>query len=157
MPRRKNNYYDGSYFPRTERIRTEEGIKAHSQHGQIGQSWWAKRWLAALERIIDKGRLQRGRSYARSGQVLSIEEKQGTILARVQGSRPTPYKVTIDLAPLSAAQWEAAITRMAGEALFAAQLLAGEMPAEIEEVFAAGQGQSLQAYRSRVLHPGRAV
>ncbi len=135
MARRYRYYY--TYFEPTQPIRTDEGIKARSQHGKFGQSWWAERWIAALERLVDPGRLRRGRSYARSGQVLSIEEIPNGVRAKVQGSRATPYKVTIQLAPLSDEQWEKVIDQMAAQAIFAAQLLAGEMPPNIEEAFAA--------------------
>ncbi len=73
----------------------------------------------------------------RKGQVLSIDEKAGVITARVQGSRPTPYKATIRLAPFTDAQWQAVIDGLAERAIFSAQLLAGEMPREIEEAFSA--------------------
>ena len=39
------------------------------------------------------GRLTRGRSYARAGQVLELEVAAGSVAARVQGSRRTPYDV----------------------------------------------------------------
>jgi uncharacterized Zn finger protein len=58
------------------------------------------------------------------------------VTARVQGSRPTPYKVTITVLPLTTAQWRKVESRLAAQALFRARLLAGEMPAEIEQVFA---------------------
>lgn len=90
-----------------------------------------------MERLVDARRLSRGRNYARRGQVLSIEEDKQGVTARVQGSRPTPYTVKIQLTPLSDAQWERAIDQMAAQAIFAAQLLAGEMPAEIEQAFTA--------------------
>ena len=141
MTRRYNDDYD-DYFQPSRRIETDEGLKARSRRGKIGKSWWAARWITALEKLVDAGRLSRGRSYARSGQVLSIAEKGGKITAKVQGSRPRPYTVSIQLTPLSDAQWEAAIDQMAGQALFAAQLLAGEMPQNIEEAFAAA-GASL--------------
>jgi uncharacterized Zn finger protein len=86
---------------------------------------------------MDSGRLRRGRSYARRGQVLSIEETKGGVTARVQGSRPKPYKVTIQIKPLSDAQWDKVIDALAGQAIFTAQLLAGEMPQNIEDAFAA--------------------
>ncbi len=38
--------------------------------------------------------------------------------------------------PLTTAQWREVESRLAGQALFRARLLAGEMPAEIEQVFA---------------------
>jgi uncharacterized Zn finger protein len=114
-----------------------KGIKAHSKRGAFAENWWAQRWIGALEHVTDAGRLRRGQSYARKGQVLSIDEKAGVITARVQGSRPTPYKATIRLAPFTDAQWQAVIDGLAERAIFSAQLLAGEMPHEIEEAFSA--------------------
>jgi uncharacterized Zn finger protein len=92
--------------------------------------------------VVATGRLNRGRTYAREGQVLSLEEIEGSVQARVQGTRPRPYKVTIKLKPLTDSQWNKVIDALAGQALFAAQLLAGEMPQEIDAVFAAA-GSSL--------------
>lgn len=125
------------HYKPTRRVETDKGIKARSKQGDFAENWWAQRWIQALERITDAGRLRRGRTYARQGQVLSIEEKKGVIQARVQGSRAAPYKVTIQLQPLSEAQWAGVIDALAERALFSAQLLAGEMPHEIEEVFTA--------------------
>jgi uncharacterized Zn finger protein len=82
------------------------------------------------------GRLARGRSYARAGQVLDFELSQGKVTARVQGSRVRPYQVRIGVLPLTTAQWRRVQDRLASQALFRAKLLAGEMPREIEEVFA---------------------
>ncbi len=133
---RRYRYYYTSFKP-IQPLRTDQGIKARSQRGEFGQTWWAERWIAAMERLMDAGRLRRGRSYARSGQVLSIEETSNGVRAKVQGSHATPYKVTIQLVPLSDAQWEKVIDQMAAQAVFAAQLLAGEMPQNIEEAFSA--------------------
>ena len=126
------SYY---YFKPTRAKEVKDGIKARSKRGAFAQSWWAKRWIYALERLVDKGRLTRGRSYARKGQVISIDEKKGGIEAKVQGSRRTPYKVSIKITPLSNSQWEEVIDILAEQAIFTAQLLAGEMPQDIEEAF----------------------
>jgi uncharacterized Zn finger protein len=128
-------YYD-DFEPRHPR-RTDQGIKARSQRGEFVKSWWAERWIKALERLMDAGRLRRGRSYARSGQVLSIEETAGGIRARVQGSRPKPYVVGIELTKLTDREWSKVIEALGERAIFTAQLLAGEMPQQIEEAFAA--------------------
>ena len=56
--------------------------------------------------------------------------------AQVQGSRPKPYRVRIQVTPLTTPQWRRVEQALAGQALFRAKLLAGEMPREIEEVFA---------------------
>jgi uncharacterized Zn finger protein len=135
------------YFKPTQRIETDEGIKAKSQRGDFVKNWWATRWLAAMERVMDRGRLQRGRTYARQGQVLSLEEKQGKINAQVQGSRRTPYKITIELQPLSARDWEKTLQALAERPIFVAQLLAGEMPREIEQAFQAAKVELFPAKR----------
>ncbi|HZY40878.1 MAG TPA: SWIM zinc finger family protein, partial [Anaerolineae bacterium] len=122
------------YYPKPKPRRAADGIKAQSK--KFGQTWWASRWLIALERLVDPGRLSRGRSYARSGQVLNIDITSGKVTAQVQGSRPQPYKVKINIKPLTNEQWVRAADAMAAQAIFAAKLLAGEMPNEIEEAFA---------------------
>lgn len=112
-----------------------DGIKAQTQKGKFGKTWWAGRWLAALERLVDEGRLSRGRSYARSGQVLQLDVGPGGVLARVQGSRRTPYRVSIRFEALTDAEWEGVIDAIAAQAIYAATLLAGEMPKDVEELF----------------------
>lgn len=129
-------YYD---FKPTKPIDTDEGIKAKSKRGDFVKNWWATRWIGAMERVMDRGRLQRGRTYARKGQVLSLEEGKGQITAKVQGSRRTPYKITIELKPLSEKDWERVLGALAERPYFVAQLLAGEMPQEIEEAFQAAR------------------
>ena len=116
-------------------IRVDGGIKARSKRGAIGEQWWSRRFIAVLESYGMSGRLARGRSYARAGQVLDFELAQGKVTAQVQGSRPRPYQVRIGVLPLTTAQWRRVQERLASQALFRAKLLAGEMPHEIEEVF----------------------
>jgi uncharacterized Zn finger protein len=135
-PRRRGSRYNESWPERRPRI-PADGIKAKSQGGDFGESWWARRWIKVLESFGFGTRLTRGRSYARNGAVLNINVAVGQVSARVQGSQRTPYKVTIAIIPLSKAQWEQATDAMSEQAIFAAKLLAGEMPQEIEEAFAA--------------------
>jgi uncharacterized Zn finger protein len=123
-------------YPPSRPIAVEGGIKAKSKRGAIGERWWSRRFIAFLESSGMSGRLQRGRSYARRGQVLEFALRAGQVTARVQGSRPQPYQVSITVRPLTVAQWRAVEARLASQALFRARLLAGEMPAEIEQVFA---------------------
>lgn len=139
-------WYDDE-FPRSKPRRPADGIRAQTSRGKFGKSWWASRWIAALERLVDAARLGRGRSYARSGQVLNLEIKPGRIDSRVQGSSRSPYKVRIEITPLDDRAWDAVADAMAAQALFAAKLLAGEMPQNIEEAFAAA-GVSLFPDRS---------
>ncbi len=135
-PRRKGSRNNESWPEYRPRI-PADGIKAKSQRGDFGESWWARRWISVLESFDFGTRLTRGRSYARNGSVLNIDIASGRVTARVQGSQRTPYKVTITIIPLSKIQWEQATDAMSEQAIFAAKLLAGEMPQEIEEAFAA--------------------
>ena len=135
MARRRSSYSYYADFEPTRPIAAQNGLKARSQRGAFAKNWWAERWIEALERLMDTGRLSRGRSYARKGQVLSIVETKTGVAARVQGSRRTSYKIMIEIRPLTDDQWEKVIDALAEQAIFTAQLLAGEMPQEIEEAF----------------------
>lgn len=104
---------------------------------QASREWWSQQWLDLLDSYRFKKRLERARNYARQGNVLSIEFKGAKVLARVQGSEVEPYKVSLSLEPFTDEQWDYVIETMSQRAIFAAKLLAGEMPQNIEEVFTA--------------------
>ncbi|MET7420728.1 SWIM zinc finger family protein [Dactylosporangium sp. NPDC005555] len=118
-------------------VKVEGGIRARSTRGDIGESWWSKRFLGVLESFALGTRLTRGRNYARAGQVLTLTVEPGTVAAVVQGSRPTPYQVSIALRVFDDDVWRRVEAALAAEALGAAKLLAGEMPPHVEDVFAA--------------------
>src|SRR3954451_18811646 len=93
------------FYPRSRPRAAKGGIRAQSKRGGFGESWWAKRWIAVLEGFGIGARMQRGRSYARAGQVLSVEVEKGKVSAMVQGSRPKPYAVIIEVKPIPATVW----------------------------------------------------
>lgn len=103
-----------------------------------------------LEDLGLGSRLQRGRNYARRGQVLTLEVGPGTVTALVQGSRARPYRVRIGVTAFGKQEWTQVEGVLAGSAWYAAKLLAGEMPEDIEEAFA-GLGLSLFPENARQL------
>ncbi|MBI4952972.1 MAG: SWIM zinc finger family protein [Myxococcales bacterium] len=111
----------------------ERGIRMK----KAGTTWWGQRWLEALENVLrgDSARLARGRTYARAGRTHDLVVKGGKVTAKVTGSRATPYKITIELTELGAPAWKKAIDGLAEKAQFSAELLAGQMPQAIDEVF----------------------
>ncbi|MEU1844437.1 SWIM zinc finger family protein [Micromonospora sediminicola] len=117
-------------------LRVEGGLRARSTRGAIGQSWWSRRFLEVLESFALGSRLTRGRAYARRGQVLRLDVSPGEVTAEVQGSRPTPYPVRIGLAAHPEEVWRRIEAELAGQAFFSARLLAGDLPGELEGVFA---------------------
>jgi uncharacterized Zn finger protein len=123
-------------FPYGKTRKVEGGLKARSTRGAIGQSWWSKRFLAVLESFALGTRLTRGRAYARKGQVLSLEIAPGVVKSRVQGSRKQPYNVQVTLEPLQDKAWRAVEQAIVAQAIYSARLLAGEMPPDLEQVFA---------------------
>ncbi|MCL4449295.1 MAG: SWIM zinc finger family protein [Actinobacteria bacterium] len=133
--------YNRSYewYPQPSRPKPADGLRARSQRGAIGETWWSKRFIDVLESFHMGTRLTRGRTYARAGQVLGVEVMSGEVASRVQGSRSKPYTVSIRLLPLSAKDWAKVEKAMEERAVFLAKLLAGEMPHDIEEVFSACQ------------------
>ena len=90
-----------------------------------------------LERFGWSARLTRGRSYARHGNVIDIDVQSGLVRAKVQGSRRQPYRVEIGLKPLSQSEWDRVFAQLRKKAIYAARLLSGEMPRDIEEIFKA--------------------
>jgi len=106
-------------------------------NNETEQEWWKERWLDALASFGRTLRSARAHTYARQGNILSLDFKDNKILAKVQGTAPEPYAVSIALQPFSEDEWQNVIQAMAERAVFAAKMLAGEMPREIEVVFTA--------------------
>jgi uncharacterized Zn finger protein len=122
--------------------------------------WWLQQWLELINSYRFKKRLERARNYARQGNVLSIEFQEGKAIARVQGTEAEPYQVSLWLDPLTDEDWGYVIETLSQRAIFSAKLLAGEMPKNIEEVFAANGLRlfpfTLDEVRSRCSCPDKA-
>jgi uncharacterized Zn finger protein len=109
----------------------------------FSRTWWGQRFLAALERFTDPARLRRGRSYASGGRILEYTVANGLVTARVRGSinpyfgvyKEPIYRITIQITPVSEANWTRAIARLASRADVVTRLLLSELPETIEEAF----------------------
>ena len=120
----------------TKPLSTRGGIKSRVNRGRFnGSNWWSRRWIEILEGSIDSARLARGRSYARRGQVVDIEIEPGLVTASVQGTRKKPYQIRLGFEVLSDEAKALLLFRFRERSSFAAILLAGEMPEEMEKVF----------------------
>jgi uncharacterized Zn finger protein len=110
-----------------------------------------QQWNDLLNSYRFKKRLERARKYAKEGNVLSIEFKGPQVLAQVQGTAPEPYEVSLSINPFTEEDWNYIVATMAQEAIYSAQLLAGEMPHNIEKVFTAN-GLSLFPFTLSDIH-----
>ena len=127
---------ESRWYPPSRPRAVENGLKARSSRGAIGESWWSRRFLDVLESFAMGSRLTRGKTYARKGQVVSLDVVAGEVRATVQGSRVKPYQVTIGLAAFPEIVWAKAEIALSEQALPSAKLLAGEVPPELEGLFA---------------------
>jgi len=105
----------------------------------FGASWWGKAWVEAIEQRarLDRNRLPRGRTYARTGAVGELEVRAGEIVAEVQGSRAKPYKVTVRVRTYSEKEWNQTLAALASQVGNLAALLDGEMPPGVADDLAA--------------------
>ena len=102
--------------------------------GQFGKTWWGNEWLKSLTHIDYANRIPRGSAYARKGAVKSIDVKENVITARVSGSRPTPYKVTIRVPLFKKEQTESLMRKLLEQPALISKLLNRELDPEVFQV-----------------------
>ncbi len=112
------------------------GIATSKQRGAMAKRWWSQRFVDVLDAYGLGSRMQRGRRYARTGQVLTLEVTPGLLSAQVQGSRRTPYLVTVQAPPARDRAWTTVETALRGRVGLVARLMAGDVPPELEEIAA---------------------
>ena len=106
----------------------------------IAKSWWGKAWCDNLEHYADfASRLERGKRYVRTGTVIDLKIQKGKIIARVQGTRKTPYRVEIRISPLTEKKCEAILERC-GKIETLERLLSGDFPDDMKELFQGEDG-----------------
>ncbi|MEO0536599.1 MAG: SWIM zinc finger family protein [Cyanobacteria bacterium P01_A01_bin.123] len=110
---------------------------------QFSRTWWGQKFIEAIERLTDSGRLSRGRTYARGNKVKHFDIDGSLVIAQVRGSvnpyfgvyTEPLYNTSIDFEPISKAKWAAAIALMASKAGLISRLLLNEIPDNIEDSF----------------------
>lgn len=117
-----------------------------------GRSWWASEWMHRLEAMGLKGRLGRGKNYAMTGQVVSMEIAGPRVAARVQGTRHEPYAVTLDFRTPEPAARERIVSALRDEPMDVARLLADDLPSEVERLF---EDAGYDLFPGGKLGPGR--
>jgi uncharacterized Zn finger protein len=102
----------------------------------IARSWWAKAWCTNLESYADySNRIDRGKSYLRSGMVLDLTIEEGKVSALVMGSGSKLYTVTVGIDELPAKKWQAIVKTCGQRIASVAELASGVFPDEFGERF----------------------
>ena len=100
------------------------------------RTWWSRRFVQVLEALGMGYGLDRGRRDARAGTVLSMSLSTSVVVGQVQSGIDTTYRTRIGVKALSVHEWSLVEAALAESSLYTAKLLAGELPPEIEKVFA---------------------
>ncbi|MGN0847802.1 MAG: SWIM zinc finger family protein [Kiritimatiellia bacterium] len=114
--------------------RAAHGIRAQDLRTLVRTAWWARRWIAALEAMRLGPRLGRGRQYAVAGQVTDLMLEGPHVEAQVTGSRPEPYRVSLDF---TATSGDRVARTLKKEPMLLARLLTDDLPMEVEELLRA--------------------
>ena len=88
-----------------------------------------------MERMGLGARLGRGRNYAVSGQVVSLSIEGPRVEAKVVGTRPDPYDVSIVFRAPEGAVRSEIVAALRAEPMLVARLLADDLPTEVEAAF----------------------
>lgn len=120
----------------TKKGRHYEPVIVKTTRGPICESWWGQAWCENLEGYADyASRLERGQRYVRSGAVVDLQIRNGSVEAKVQGRRKAPYKVTIHIGRLSEEKCQSIIGRCNQKISSIETLVSGEFPEELKDVF----------------------
>ncbi|MEV6061736.1 SWIM zinc finger family protein [Nocardia asteroides] len=96
--------------------------------GGFGRTWWGKALLDSVEKVADAGRLSRGRTYARAGQVVNYRIERGAVTAEVQGSQPSPFTSVLTLRPLRPEEIELLLAEIREAPGMLAEIASGALP-----------------------------
>lgn len=103
---------------------------------KIATTWWGLAWCRNLESYADySNRIARGRSYVRAGSVIDLSVGRGRIRALVQGSRRTPYTVTVGIDLLQGKRYQDILERCGSRIETLEALAEGDLPQEMEQLY----------------------
>lgn len=121
--------------------RVRGGVKFNLPDDQVpwaadrGSNWAAQRWVRLLEQAAPGKVLLDGLEYARLGQTRSFHVEPGAVVGLVQGRADRAYATRLRIPAFTVEQWESVVKAMTDQAVYAAKLLSGELPPNIEDVF----------------------
>lgn len=105
-------------------------------------SRWSEQFLGMLESLRMPTVFQQGRRYARSGQVRSLSISTSLVTGLVVDDNGVTHRARVAVRAFSAADWRRIERALAAEAIYAARLLAGDLPEGLDSILA-GYGLSL--------------
>jgi uncharacterized Zn finger protein len=117
------------------------GVKPAQTADQVApppstQSWAAQRWGRFVEQVAPGESLLEGLEYASNGQTKRLIIQAGLVDGSVQGREFRAYVSRLEMPTFKEEQWAEVVAALADSAIYSAKLLSGEVPANIEDIFA---------------------
>ncbi|MCC6678039.1 MAG: hypothetical protein IT436_12925 [Phycisphaerales bacterium] len=124
--------------PRLKPKRVRGGVKISGDQPGLhagGVAWTAQRWIRLVEQIADGPAMVEGLDYAKEGQARKFGVEFGKVVGSIQGRADRAYTTTLAVQAFDTLQWERVLQSMSDQAIYAAKLLSGELPTNIEDLF----------------------
>ena len=119
----------------TKPRRVSGGLRLKRKEGEEPASVPERRIMRLLELSAGPTAIEEGLEYARLGQTRTLVVEPGLVRASVQGRRTRAYDIQIRVDAFTPQQWDAVADQLNESPHIAAEVLAGRLPADVEEVF----------------------
>ncbi len=119
------------------------GVESVSKRGAFARGWWGRALIESLEKVGDTGRLSRGRTYARGGQVVALDIAAGRVTGEVQGSQIAPFTAVLTLRTLDEEHTAELVETIRSTPGTLAALAAGSVPQELAPMLLPDGGREL--------------
>lgn len=107
------------------------GMRASTRSGKFGRTWWGRTLVDTVERLADAGRMTRGRTYARAGQVIDLSIVPGKVVAEVQGSQIDPFTAIFSVRVLTDDEVADIAEVVRATPGMLAEIVSGELPEQL--------------------------
>ncbi|MGD1915754.1 MAG: hypothetical protein ACFCBV_06160 [Phycisphaerales bacterium] len=119
----------------TKPRRVSGGIRLKRKEGEELASVPERRLMRLLELSAGPNAIEEGLEYARLGQTRTLAVEPGLVRATVQGRRTRSYEIQIHVDAFTPEQWDEVADQLNEQPRIAAEVLAGRLPPDVEEVF----------------------
>jgi uncharacterized Zn finger protein len=102
----------------------------------VAERQWSAQFVGMLEALRMPAQFQQGRRYARAGHVRQLTISTSLASALVLDENGQTYRAKIAVRAFSGADWHRIEGALAQQAIYAAKLLAGQLPDDIDRLLA---------------------
>lgn len=112
------------------------GIRLLGKQSPAINGWAGRRWMRCVEEAAPAERFAVGLELARTGQTRELRVAPGGVGASVQDKEARPWPARLEVGAFREEDWARVFEAMATQAIYAAKLLAGQTPVNVEDIFA---------------------